>query len=189
MRVALIPGMNVDDPMRSIGKLKGKLEAHGHECRIIYYGHYNIFQVRQERHRAVRLIKSILPNVDALVSHSNGGNYEDLALKSEEHLPKRYLTFRIAPALNRTCPMPKNVDKMVVMHSRGDRWVELGAWLPFHRFGRMGSRGYKGPELGTRAVNLDWTHIYPDHSDPFDDEVIDFTTSEICGLLNHAMAQ
>ena len=180
MNILLIPGMNVDDPMRSIGKLKAPLEADGHEVHIAYYGDYNILEVRYERHRAIRLIKSFLPRVDALISHSNGGNYEDLALKTEEHLPKRYRTFRIAPALNRTTPMPANVDNMVVMHSRGDGWVQLGALLPFrHRFGRMGSHGYKGPELGTRAFNLDWTNVYPDHSDPFHDEVIEFTLGEI----------
>jgi hypothetical protein len=73
-------------------------------------------------------------------THSNGAAIAYLATTKYGATPD--MIININPALDRHLAAPvKNVE---IVHSKGDRWVYLSQFLPFHIWGDQGKAGYKG---------------------------------------------
>ena len=176
----LIHGFNVKDGgARTVDRLAPYLIKAGYEVDKdeADYGNYSLLAVRFRKHSAVRRIVEALKTADVVISHSNGGNYEDKALKALEHHDRRYRIIRISPALNSKQRVPENVAKGWVFFTKTDKWVWLSGLLRFHSWGRMGQKGYQGDDR--RISNRDYSDVIKGHSDWFSDENIQFTVDEV----------
>lgn len=186
MKIVLIHGFNVKDGgARTVDRLAPYLEAAGHEVETDQadYGYYNLFKVRMRKHSAVRRIANALLDADAVISHSNGSNYEYKALKLLAHKDRIYQAVRLSPALNRSTGVPVNVSQCTVFHTKTDKWVWLSGLLLFHPWGRQGQKGYIGEDA--RVRNWPVSDIIKGHSDYFTDENIEFIADEILLALEH----
>lgn len=179
MRIVLIHGFNVrDGGAGTVDKLVPFLEEAGHEVDKdeADYGWFGLWAVRFRKASAVRRIAKALEHADAVISHSNGSNYEHKALKA---LNGRgcYRVIRLSPALNRTTGAAKNVGRCYVYHTLSDVWTWLSGWLPWHPWGRQGWRGYLGRD--DRIVNRDFSDTIRGHSGWFDDDAVAYVADEI----------
>lgn len=184
MRIVLVHGFNVrDGGARSIDKLAPFLRAAGHEVDVdeADYGWFSFLAVRLRKHSAVVRIARALERSDAVVSHSNGSNYEDKALRILPDVPQKYRVVRLSPALGSSRGVAENVRRGWVFHTRSDWIVWLSGFLLFHPWGRQGWRGYRGED--SRIENVDLSDAVDGHSDWFDDEKIEFIAGRILKLL------
>jgi len=184
MKIVLIHGFNVKDGgQRTVDRLTPYLEAAGHtvDKDEADYGYYNLFQVRFRKHKAVARIALALKNADAVISHSNGSNYEAKALRLLEKRDKQYKIVRLSPALNAKQSIPENVSKGWVYFTRSDKWVWLSGFLLFHSWGRQGQKGYLGDDR--RIQNRDCSDLIKGHSDWFNGENIELIADEVVRSL------
>ena len=185
MKCVLIHGFNVKDGgARTVDKLAPYLIEAGHEVDLdeADYGYYSLLAVRFRKHRAVMRIAQAIQDADIVISHSNGGNYEDKALKTLEHRDKTYRVIRISPALNAKQRVPENIERGWVFFTRTDKWVWLSGLLRFHSWGRMGQKGFQGDDR--RLENRDYSELIKGHSDWFADENIQFIADEVILALS-----
>ena len=183
-RIVLIHGFNVKDGgAKTIDRLAPYLIEAGYFCDIdeADYGFFNLLAVRFRKHSAIRRIVKALENADVVISHSNGGNYENKALKLLEHHDRKYRVIRISPALNSKARIPDNIETGHVFYTRTDFWVWISAILPWHPWGRQGWKGYTGKD--TRIKNWEFTDIVRGHSDWFADENIKIIAGEVIHAL------
>ena len=135
MKVVLIHGFNVrDGGANTVDRLAPYLEAAGHEVEIdeADYGFYNLFKVRFRKHSAVLRIAGALDSADWVISHSNGSNYANKALKLLTRRNRPIREIRLSPALNRKTGT--HADKCFVFHTKTDWAVKISSFLPFFRF-------------------------------------------------------
>jgi len=184
MKIVLIHGFNVrDGGARTVDQLSPYLIKAGFEVEMddADYGYYSLWKVRFRKHSAVRRIAKALETADIVISHSNGGNYEDKALKCLEHRDRHYKIIRISPALNSKQRIPENVERGFVFFTRTDKWVWLSGLLVGHSWGRQGQKGYKGDDR--RMFNHDYSEMIKGHSDWFNQDNIEFTAQEVLSAL------
>lgn len=180
MKIVLIHGFNVKDGgENTVDKLAPYLIKAGHYVEIdeADYGYYKLWMVRFRKHSAVCRIARALETADAVVDHSNGANYEYMALKLLQHQDRKFKVVRLSPALNRRTAAPDNVTKCTVFFTRSDFWVWLSGLLPTHPWGQQGIFGYKGNDQ--RMRNWDMTDLVKGHSGYFSDENIEFIAKEV----------
>jgi hypothetical protein len=183
MHIVLIHGFNVSDGgAGTVDKLAPYLEAAGHtvDKDEADYGKLGFWKVRFGRFSAVRRITRALEGADVAISHSNGGNYANKALKAL-HGRGWYREVRISPALNRKTAAAENVARCTVFFTKSDLWVWLAGFLWFHPWGRQGQKGYKGTD--PRMINLDFSDTVKGHSGWFDDDQVEATAKEIIEAL------
>jgi len=184
MRIVLVHGFNVrDGGAETVDKLDPGLTALGHQVEKdeADYGYYDFWKVRFAKYSAVRRIAAALEHADVVITHSNGANYANMALKLLEYHRSTFKVIHFSPALNRNTPIPANVSKQWVFHTKTDYTVRLSAILPFHPWGNMGAGGYTGQD--TRASNIDCSDLVRRHSDWFLDDNLDFFIKEIDAIL------
>jgi hypothetical protein len=183
VKIVLVHGFN--DPEAgadNIDKLAPILRAAGHEVEVdeADYGYYGLLAVRFHKRPAVRRIKAALANADAVVSYSNGSNYENKALRSMRS-PRTLRVVRISPALNRRTGVADNVSHAHVFYTRAD-WATLAAGLiPLHPWGSQGRLGYRGKDR--RIKNWDYTEIIGGHTDWFADDNLEQTAQDVLYAL------
>lgn len=100
------------------------------------------------------------------ITHSNGQAVSYLAVEKFAAKPDMILAFN--PALDRW--RTPSVPRVEVMHSKGDRWVNLSQWLPGHIWGDQGKVGYKGKATNTVNNNVETFPAgmqYSEHSGAF----------------------
>ena len=184
MKIVLIHGFNVKDAgAHTVDRLAPYLNKAGYEVEMdeADYGYYSLWKVRFRKHSAVRRIAKALESADIVISHSNGGNYEDKALKALEHRDKSYKVIRISPALNAKQRIPENVERGFVFFTRTDKWVFLSGLLIGHSWGRMGWKGYSGDDR--RMFNHNYSDVIKGHSNWFNEDNIEFTAQEELSAL------
>ena len=181
MKIGVLHGFNVEDGgAATTGKLTPFLEAAGHKVVNIDYGHFNLWQVRFKKHKAIGHIADKIRYCDAVVSHSNGGNFENKALHLLVRRPQLHQVsrlVRIAPALNRKAACAAGVERCTVFYSKSDGWVWLSRFLINHPWGRQGQKGYKGKD--PRMTSWDYSDLIADHSDYFKDENIQLIAKDV----------
>ena len=186
-KIVLIHGFNVKDGGRNtVDKLAPHLREAGYtvETDEADYGFFSLWMVRFAKHSAVLRIANALKSADIVISHSNGSNYENMALRLLDQHKKEYVSFRLSPALNRKTPYPVSVKRGFVFHTMSDFWVWVSGFLPFHPWGRMGQRGYSGQD--SRIINRDFTDLIRGHSDWFKNGNAKFVASEILTALEES---
>ena len=184
MKIVLVHGFNVKDGgANTVDKLAPFLIKAGHYVEIdeADYGYYKLAAVRLRKHSAVLRIAKALENADAVVSHSNGANFVNKALKLLAHRDRKYQEVRLSPAINRSTAAADNVTRCTVFHTLTDFWVWMSGFLIFHPWGRQGQKGYKGDDQ--RMRNWDMTDVVKKHSDYFTDENAEFIAKEVLNAL------
>jgi hypothetical protein len=184
MKIVLVHGFNVrDGGQRTVDRLAPYLVKAGHtvDKDNADYGFFSLWMVRLKKHSAVLRIAKAIENADAVISHSNGSNYTNKALRQLEWHQKTYRVVRLSPALNSGGRVPSNISKGWVFHTRSDFWVWMSGLIPWHPWGRMGQKGYKGDD--SRLVNRDFTDLIKRHSDWFTDDNVEFIAKEIILVL------
>lgn len=89
------------------------------------------------------------PNI---IAHSNGCAIASWAMQN--HGLKANKVFFSAPAFDAFAHYPEDAfNELYVFHSYCDYLIWLGSLIPFHRFGAMGSMGYRG-ETDSRIHNI-----------------------------------
>ena len=179
-KVILVHGFNVRDGGKgTVDKLAPYLIKAGYYCDIdeADYGFLGLLAVRLRKFSAVRRIATALDTADVVITHSNGANFANKALKLREFHDQRYKVVSLSPALNSKARVPKNVEKGFVYYTRNDFWVWVSGFIPFHPWGRQGWHGYRGDD--PRVVNRDCSDLIKSHSDWFADENIEFIADEI----------
>lgn len=178
MRVVLVHGFNVRDKgVQTVDRLapffpkEWKVDKDQAD-----YGFFNLWMVRFRKRGAIRRIAEALEGADAVVAHSNGGNYVMKAMKFL-HGESKLKVFFISPAVNRTAKWPKIVEKAVVYYTKVDVWVFLSSFLPFHPWGRMGQAGPKTKDI--RVEGRDYTDIVGSHSGWFKNGNAEYMAKQI----------
>ena len=184
MHIVLIHGYN--DPTageRNVDRLAPYLRAAGHtvDTDTADYGWFSLFMVRFHKYSAVRRIRAALWEADAVISHSNGSNYENKALRSLHGHTRNYRVVRLSPALNRSTGVADNVDLGFVFHTKADIAVWFAALLPWHPWGSQGRKGYRGKD--SRIINWDFSDTVSGHSDWFDDDNIESVARDVLSAL------
>jgi hypothetical protein len=185
VKIVLIHGFNVrDGGARSIDKLAPLLEAAGHtvDKDEADYGWLGLLSVRIRKYSAVRRIMLALEYADVVISHSNGANYENMALKLlDQRHSRKYKVIRISPALNPKTGVPRNVLFAGVWHTRADWIAGLSGLLLFHPWGRQGMSGYDGTDW--RIRNFDYTDLIAGHSDWFENGNVSIIAQDILQFI------
>jgi len=182
-KIVLVHGFNVRDGGAStVDKLAPYLEAAGHEVETdeADYGYYSLLKVRLKKHSAVLRIAGALEDADVIISHSNGSNYANKALKLLSRRRRYYREIRLSPALNRKTST--HASKCWVFHTKTDWAVRISSFIPFHPWGRQGAYGYKNGD--TRMENIDCTDIIKRHSDWFIPGNAEWTAKFILDLID-----
>ena len=178
MRIVLVHGFRVfDSGAGTVDKLAPYLRGAGHEVETdeADYGPFGLWAVRFRKHSAVLRIAGALESADVVISHSNGANYTNKALKLLRHKGRNVREIRLSPALNRKTGT--YADKCWVFHTCSDWAVRLSSYIPFHPWGRQGAWGFKCDQKRhdhaqnrydcSKVENIDHSDIIKGHSDWF----------------------
>lgn len=181
MRVVLVHGFNVTDKgRRSVDRLAEYFPKDWDVDRDgADYGFFGLAAVRfpsPKRRGAIQRIAKALENADAVVAHSNGGNFVLKALRRVKR-EKEISVFFLSPAANRTSEFSKAVDKAFIYFTQRDFWVFLSGFLAFHPWGWMGLKGAKTED--PRVINRDCTNIVYSHSGWFNQANAPFFAAQI----------
>lgn len=127
------------------------------------------------------IVKRLVPameKADLIITHSNGANFANRALKLLEikHINTK-IVVHISPALNKCTKIPPAVKAQLVLHTRWDSAVNLAKWIPFSRWGNMGAVGYAGTDQ--RNTNIDRTNKVFSHSGHFYSRPMQFITAKL----------
>lgn len=140
-RVILVHGFNVRDGGRnSIDRLIPFILKKGYDVTEYDYGFRLLLGVRfRSKADAQGLIDLYRPG-DIVIGHSNGGHL--IALAIEKGLPVKHVVM-IHPALNKNWePPPMHpVEQIHVYYSGQDIATWAAKFLPFHKWGAMGTVG------------------------------------------------
>lgn len=183
MRIVLVHGFNVrDGGAKTVDRLAPYLHDAGHEVDIddADYGPFSLWDVRFRKHKAVVRIARALESADAVVSHSNGANYEHKALRLLPPEPKKRVV-RLSPAVDVNTGVAPCVNYGHVFHTRTDLAVWASRLLLFHPWGQQGRKGYLGNDR--RVRNIDFSDIVKGHSDWFNDDNVEFVARAILRAL------
>jgi alpha-beta hydrolase superfamily lysophospholipase len=188
--VVLVHGFNVDDPERTVGGLATDLRYRGHEVHKFCYGHAGLLDVRVANPNLAHALLSQLRSIKRLtgkeiipVGHSNGCALIHKAAELQQDAAEFLFTrcIYISPALDRKAELPGFISRCDVMFNKGDSAVSVSAWIPFHPWGDMGKKGYRG--VDTRYNNCDCSDVVNGHSDWFKPEKRGFTVGKVDELL------
>ena len=171
MKLVLVHGFNVKDKgKRTVDRLavfaekKFLVDTDAGD-----YGYFNLWMIRLVksylRSRVLYKLAAAFEKADVIITHSNGANFTTKALDmlGSEHNNTK-LVIHISPAMNSKTAIPQAVKAQLVLHTRHDFWVKLSSYIPFHPWGRMGARGYKGDD--NRNINISNDKVKA-HSDWF----------------------
>lgn len=185
--VVLVHGFNVDDPERTVGGMAGDLRQRGHEVHKFCYGHAGFLDVRIANPNLAYALLSQIRSIRRLtgkevipIGHSNGCAIIHKAAALQEDFWFNRCIY-ISPALDRKAELPDLISRCDVMFNSGDNTVGVSAWLPFHPWGDMGKKGYRG--IDTRYNNYDCSDVVDGHSDWFKPEKRGFTAGKVDELL------
>lgn len=140
-RVVLVHGFNVRDGGRgSIDRLIPHIERLGYEVVEFDYGFRFLLGVRFCSGSDARALAAICHPEDILIGHSNGGAL--IARAIEMGAPIKHAIL-IHPALDRDWSPPAlhPVEQIHVYYSGRDIATWAAQWLPWHRWGAMGTVG------------------------------------------------
>jgi hypothetical protein len=162
--IYLIHGFNVDDEGRgTVGWMKPILEEAGHKVVMIKYGWLWRVRVRLCNSRLAKVISSMAEPRSIAIGHSNGCDLIHRACM--EGAPfKSVILFN--PALDNDTKFPEQLSNISVFYSANDKATSLAKWIPFSKWGNMGTVGYRGED--PRVVNFneeDITRKKMRHSD------------------------
>jgi len=186
--VVIVHGFNVDDPERTVGGMATDLRHRVHEVHKFRYGHAGFLDVRVANPNLahallsqIRSIQRLAPGRDIIpIGHSNGcAIIHKAAELQQEFLFNRCIY--ISPAIDRKAELPDLISRCDVMHNEGDNTVWWSKWLPFHPWGDMGQKGYRG--IDVRYNNHDCSDVISGHSDWFKPDKRGFTVGKVDELL------
>lgn len=191
--VILVHGFNVDNPENTVGGLAEGLRVRGHDVHKFCYGHASFVDVRVANPNLahallsqIRSIKRLSPHREIVpVGHSNGCAiiHQAAALQTQEFLFAR--SIYISPALNRKAELPESLSRCDVLHNEGDTTVWWSQFMPFHPWGNMGQKGYRG--IDVRYTNHDCSDVVSGHSRWFSEENRGYTMGKVDELLSHPL--
>lgn len=153
-RIILVHGIRThgDD---SIDRLDARLTELGHTVDQYEYPKRRAIQVylpSVRRHDAAALVSFMRPG-DHVIAHSYGGLIWQEAIKLGAKWSKCFL---FSPAATsdkfkaygqKKGAYPRSsFDELHVVYNPEDKALEWGALMPFHPFGKLGYRGYAGPQ-------------------------------------------
>lgn len=173
MKAVTVHGWNVsDDGLGTVDVLAPHLRQLNWEVDTegADYGYLRWHLFSRIARRALRNTISVqlghaFRDADLILTHSNGANFATHALNAMKPDNKFRVLIHFSPALNRSTERPRNVNFMLVNHTKTDMAVRLAHWLPWHPWGRMGAYGAKSDDPYT--FNYDWTGKVKNHSDWF----------------------
>ena len=133
--------------------------VHKDEADYEWWGLLNAY-FKSKRHIYEKL-KLAFEDADIIVTHSRGARFATRALYEMDFRrdPGRRALVHFSPSLKQKTPIPASVDRQYVFFSSRDWVIWLSGFLP--RFGRMGSKGYKGDGPNT---NIDESDTIKGHS-------------------------
>lgn len=185
MKVLLLHGIWARNRgARTIDCLDKYLVDAGHEVEKNQgdYGWHGLLSVRFRKEKAIKRIVKALESADAVISHSNGSNYENQALQRIwKYRKKPIRVIRISPALNRGTGCAPNVDKCFVMYTKHDRATFVAGFFFRHPWGRQGWRGYHGTDM--RMINMEYTDLVKGHSEWFKEPVLNHIAGDVIKAL------
>lgn len=158
----------------NVDKLGPFLERAGFEVAQFDYGWRGLFGVRFFNQGLAEDLARRVRSNDIAVAYSNGA---DIALKAcMLSAPFKHLTL-INPALDRDSSPPYGSVRTVnVWHSPSELPTRLARWLPFHPWGDMGAKGYKGADARVRNYNKerDYRYVSESHGDVFREPLLSY---------------
>lgn len=191
--IYLVHGIRAFDPADTMGGLKERLKARGHESEYVDYG-YILFPITNGKgKRAAR--RTMKPGC-TMVGYSNGAAIvhavcNDLWVKH---------VVLISPALPRDVKWPISVETVTVFYSKGDiavkwggRWAWLANRMPWrwgsardHPWGDMGLKGPiqgKSRKISSYMMGKDVSHSWFSYP-----EKVDMIAARVANLQNYGRA-
>ena len=158
--VKLVHGYNVSDGgAGTIDHLKPLLEARGYEvdAEEADYGFTTLLSVLFGNKRRARKMLNNFTEGEVIVAHSNGCMITARAI--ERGMPVKHVIF-IHPALDVDWEPPpcSGVERIDVYYSLNDRATRVAGWIPFVRWGAMGTKGPSSKSKVFRRYNDFWHH-------------------------------
>jgi hypothetical protein len=149
--VYLVHGFNVKDGGEAtVGWLKPVLEEAGYKAVMVRYGWLFRLRVRLCNSRLAKLWGSVAEPGSIAIGHSNGC---DLIVRAAQEGAPFKKTILFNPALNSDTVFPVIFEEISVFYSPSDSATRLAKWIPWSRWGDMGTTGYDG-EPDTRVVSF-----------------------------------
>jgi len=184
MRVLGINGI-LSDGSTSTDLFIAKLKEAGHNVVDFNYGKVNVVSARWKQHKVGKQIfDKHIPSNDCVVAHSFGCLAVFRAMQQGAKFKKVFL---FAPAMNHKVTFPYHAaEQIYVIYHPQDMAIWAGANLLLnHPFGRMGRKGYSGPE-DSRVFSIeapldgnDWLK----HSTFFEPHTLDWWAAFVHDLL------
>ena len=160
--IHLIHGLHTFDPAQNIGRWMPYLEDAGFAVRVHRYGYLPFGLAWMRNPGIARRIANTVRADDILICHSNGA--------AIAYLIGEMRRFRgvvlVNGALDRDKVIP-GVDWQMNYYTPGDDVLKY-ARIPFHLWGRIGTKGYSGHDSRNQDFNM--AELLPacrGHSDPF----------------------
>ena len=163
----LVHGFNVKNPMKTVGKLKGFVK----NTYLFDYGWFGLMSVLMYNKREAKRLKKIIDKDcgSNVIAHSNGCA---IAVEAARRGAKIETLICIAPALKVDTVFPKSINKIVVVHSKGDKPTKAASFfdrIPIIQLlipNAWGAMGAKGSVIDDdRVSNVDVSNL--GHSDLF----------------------
>lgn len=155
-KVYLVHGFRTKDAQKApLAFLEPILTKAGHDVTMADYGWIHRLRVRLCNSRLARMLGSMAEEGSIVIGHSNG-----CALIHEacEMGAKFSQVILFNPALDSNIEFAKHIPKISVFYSKNDTATQLASWIPFSKWGSMGTDGYNG-EPDERVTNYDEEYI------------------------------
>lgn len=124
------------------------------DVQLFGYGFMGFWQARWRNNDVASRLAAVWRNgaadQEVWITHSNGAAVAYLATHSHGARPR--MVININPALDRH--LAAIAPAVEVIHSDGDRWVDVAQWLPGHIWGDQGKMGY-GSTWAAKARRTD----------------------------------
>lgn len=172
MRVVLVHGFNVRDPMLSVGKLAAVFEQEGVHAHLFRYGWLGLLGVRTFNDNLAEAFRCFCEGMAepgepvVVIAHSNGATLAHRTAwlvdeRADDPAPFTHMVY-LSPALDRDAPLAPQVKQCDVFHTKHDWAVRASSLLIGHPWGSMGAMGAYAE--GTRYRNVDGTKAANGHS-------------------------
>lgn len=172
MRVVGVNGINTHGE-KNIDILLGLLARQGHETVDVRLPKRHWFDARWGGRHDGEIVADHSQEGDVLIAHSFGAVR---AWYAHDEVPYSAIIL-IAPAQSALAEW-HNPERVYCLHSHNDWVVRLGAWLPWHPFGRAGLEGYRQEGVNNIAVPG------ADHDDYFNKYLVRTMT-----VINYAISK
>ncbi len=168
----LVHGIRVDDPERSVGRLRGCFERAGFDFALYEYGRVGLVRAAAgNRGYALGLLSAIriCGRPVVVIGHSNGcalihraAREQAMDVEAGQGDVALRLCAYLSPALDADAPAAPGIERIVVAHTRHDHVVRWARVIPGAYWGDMGACG---ATTGEPYENHDYSMTVNGHSD------------------------